>query len=98
MLPYPEDLPSDAIKILMKRDYKSPEFALSVWNIQGYLQNRVLGQEIGFMEGPPLTDEQAFSALQSLQPIPSGASSAPIPATVLRQILKWSLKKVSELL
>lgn len=96
MIPYPTDMPLDAMQVVVdtirsKSLNKKSEFAEAVWNVQGYAQSKAFGEpQVGFGSPAPLTDEEACEVLEA-----GPGRGAAIPWSAMA---KWALQLALKLL
>jgi hypothetical protein len=107
---YPTDIPVDSVKALIA-DIKNKTvvtnraaFGENVWNVQGYLMSKTLGETPNAMGSgaptrdltdvmgacPDLSDDDAIAQLETLC-APEDAKSA-LPWPMIVPLLKWLLK------
>ena len=109
MLRYPTDAPLDAVSSLVaivksqNIAGQKEQFALALWNVQGYIQGKALGEGplvVGCLGGSTCSDEEAIAAATAIESqlnVAEGAQAA-IPWTLLLPLVKYGLQALLAIL
>lgn len=101
---YPSEFPTDSVMTLAsivksgQIAARKDEFALSVWNVQGFVQGQLLGPGALNVKAalPVIVDEQ--DAIETATLLLEAKTGPAIDWMVLLPILKWSLQKLITLI
>ncbi len=115
MLSYPTSPPLDAVTSLLtivksgSIPANKAAFALAVWNVQGYLQNRALGSTDAPVDHPIPVGAQPVHSIHNAEDaaacaiafeahlnanVPGVTGALPIPWAMLTPLIKWALTQL----